>query len=80
MTPAQHEALEALSSFVIGYQRTGRTRRQFWEEFHARAAAFDADAFADDADPDLRERYFEILADADDAGYSVPDDRLDEVM
>lgn len=80
MRPDHARRLEALDAFVLSFERQGRTRRQFWEQFHSLAAGLGDEAFADVADPELRERYCEILANADDAGFTCPDDRLDEVM
>lgn len=72
------QRLEALAAFVIDYDRRGKTRRQFWDAFDAQAGDLNSIAMADDADPEWTERYCEILADADDAGYTVPEERLDE--
>jgi hypothetical protein len=37
-------------------------------------------ALADEADPELRERFTEILACADDAGFAVPEEFMDQAF
>lgn len=69
-----HQRLEALSAFVINYDRQGKTFRDFWDQFWNLAGDLPTD------DPDVSWRLCEIQADADDAGFAVPDERLDEVM
>lgn len=80
MTPEQEQKIEELHQFVINYQRAGKTRRQFWQEFDALEGGLQAQAFADDADAGLREAFCEVLANADDAGYAAEPGRDDEVM
>ena len=80
MTPEQARKIEELDSFVVHYARAGKTRRQFWDEFHALAGDLGKQAFAHDGPADLRERYCEVLANADDAGFDGPEDCMDEVM
>ena len=79
MTPEQSDLLDALERFVTDYQRPGKTRRQFWDAFHQRAGDLDGLAFAEDANEDLQNRYFEILDYAHEA-YGGPEESLDEVM
>jgi hypothetical protein len=80
MTPEQQRKIDELHAFVIDYQRAGKTRRQFWEEFDALEGDLRELAFSDDADPDLREALCEVLANADDAGYAAAPERDDEIM
>ena len=79
MNPEHNTRLNDLEAFSMGFQRIGRTRRQFWAEFHERSGDLQSLAFADEADHDLRSRYFEILDDAHEA-YGGPDEVMDEVM
>lgn len=79
MTPEQSSQLDALESFVVTYQRAGRTRRQFWDEFIVASGDFERLAFGDDADGDLSNRYFEILDFAHEC-YGCSPEREDEVM
>lgn len=80
MTPDIERRLEALEAFVIAYDRRGKTRRQFWDALHDLDRDLEGLAMAEDADPDVRWRYCEIMGTADEAGYVAPDERLDEVM
>ena len=80
MTSDHTHQLDALESFVRSFDRSGKTRRQFWEEFGDVAGELEGLAFAADGDPHLSDRYTDILAMADHAGYAGPDDQLDDVM
>lgn len=80
MTPDHARQLDALETLVRSFDRHGKSRRQFWDEFEALAGDMEQLAFAADADPELSNRYTDILAMADDAGYAGPDDQLDDVM
>jgi len=44
----------------------------FWRGFEEISGDLDRDAFADDADDELLERYTSLLANADEAGFVVP--------
>ncbi len=79
MTPEQTTALNHLAAWLRSFERSGRTRREFWSEFGARAGDLEAQAFADDADPDLREAYLSVVDDAH-REYGGPDDIADDVM
>lgn len=72
--------LRALWEWVGAYDRQGKTRRQFWEEFGSQAGDLEQLVWADDADEALREHYTEILVLAGDLGYEGPDEAMDEVM
>ena len=76
MTPEQAAQLDALEAFIRGFQRTGRTSRQFWDEFGTRAEGLHAAAMDDEA---LADRYFDLLDSAHEAFPSAPDS-LDDAM
>lgn len=78
MNPDQKRALEDLTAWLHAYQRSGRTRREFWSEFNERAAALEQQAYAIDADPELHEAYMSLL-DAAHEGYGAPDELPDDV-
>lgn len=67
-------------NFVCSYERGGKTPRDFWNAFDASAGDLHRLAWADDADPELRERFTEILACADDAGFAVPEEFMDHAF
>lgn len=45
----------------------------FWAGWDAIAGNLSDEVWSDDADPDLREAFTDLLASADDAGWVVPD-------
>lgn len=71
------DRLDALDAYVTRFERSGKTARDFWAGFDAIEGDLGKLAFADDAEPELRERFTAILANADDAGYAVPPEQLD---
>ena len=78
MSPEDRATLDALDAYVLGFERSGKTARDFWQGFGALEGDLSTRAFADDSAAELRERYCEVLANADDAGYAVPDEMLGE--
>lgn len=72
MTPAQLQALDDLSAWMMSFQNTGRSRADFWREFAERARDLERLAGAEDADPDLRNYFGEIWSDAHDI-YGAPE-------
>lgn len=66
------QRLDELKVFVGRYRREDLSATDFWDGFWALAGDLDARAFSDEVEPELRERYSEILAMADDAGFMVP--------
>ena len=64
--------LDELETFVGKYGSEDLDATDFWDGFHAIAGPIETAAFADDADPELRERYTAILAVADERGFMVP--------
>lgn len=68
--------LQALERYVFEFERGERSNSEFWMGFDALAGNLCQWAFADEAEPELRERYCAILANADDMGYAVPDEEL----
>lgn len=79
MTPEAKQALAHLAGWLRAFDPIGRTRREFWREFNERSQAVEAMASAPDADPGLREAYYEIV-DAAHQGYGGPEELADEVM
>ena len=64
--------LDALDAYVIQFNRAEGSARDFWAGFEAIEGDLGERAFAEDAEPELRERFTEILANADDAGFAAP--------
>jgi hypothetical protein len=62
MTADHTYQLDALESLVRSFDRHGKSRRQFWEEFGDVAGDLEQLAFAADADPELADRYTDLLA------------------
>lgn len=69
--------LEELETFVGKYGSDDLEPTDFWDGFHAIAGPIECRAFADDCDPELRERYTAILAVADERGFMVPEELTD---
>ena len=68
--------LQAPERYVFQFQRVEHSNSVFWTGVDALAGDLCQWAFADEAEPELRERYCAILANADDMGFAVPDDKL----
>lgn len=49
------------------------THADFWAGWDAIAGDLVDEVWSDNADPDLRETFTDLLASADDAGWAVPD-------
>ncbi|MGH8075612.1 MAG: hypothetical protein ACREO4_16300 [Lysobacter sp.] len=79
MTPDQTTRLAALDAFVGGYVRTGKTCRQFWDEFWAKAADLQAEASATGPESDLSIALYEIVDSAHE-GFSGNPATYDDVM
>lgn len=47
----------------------------FWAGWDRVAGSLAAEVWSDDATPELREAYTDLLATADDAGWAVPDEQ-----
>lgn len=80
LDPEITKRLDELQAFSRNFKRQGRTRNEFWKEFAALAGDLETAAFSEEADPELRVRYVDILADADDAGLAGPPDIMDARM
>ena len=81
MVTDEHDArLRDLWDWVLSYQPTGKTRRQFWDAFDERAGDLRKHAWASDADEALRERWVDVLSLADDRGFGGPDETQDDPM
>ena len=65
-------AISKLHDFVGEAHRAQMEPSEFWIQFAALADGVDQRAYEEDADPDLREAFCEVLANADDAGFVVP--------
>ena len=80
VTDEHARRLDVLDAYVLNFERRGKNRRQFWERFGDIAGELEQLVFTDGAEPELSERYCEILANADGAGFACPEELLDEVM
>lgn len=78
LSPADAATIEALHRHVHTFERAGKSAADFWDTFASIEGDLGTRAFSDDAKPELRERYCEVLANADDAGYAVPDEVMGE--
>lgn len=72
MLDADAAAIARLHAFVVSAHARHMDPSQFWIEFAGIVDGIDKRAYEDDADPALREAYFEVLAHADNAGFVVP--------
>ncbi|RYF49193.1 MAG: hypothetical protein EOO38_08435 [Cytophagaceae bacterium] len=72
MQESDAAAIAKLKAFVVEAHRKQTDPPQFWIEFTALANGVDERAYLDDADPELRAAFTEVLAHADDAGFAVP--------
>ena len=75
ITADQERRLQLLEAYVV--EETAKAPRAFWEGFQEIADDLDKAVFAEDGDAELIERYTTLLANADDAGYAVPDEAMD---
>jgi len=76
MTQDQERRLVLLEAYVV--ETTGKSPNEFWQGFHTLSEDLDQEAFSDDADAVLLERYTALLANADEAGFMVPDEAMEE--
>lgn len=76
MTPDQELRLQLLEAYVV--EKSEKTPREFWQGFQAMARNLDLEVYEEDAEPELRERYTSLLANADEAGFTVPEEAMDE--
>lgn len=72
MLDADAAAIARLHDFVVTASALQMDPSQFWIEFAGMMGGIDKRAYEDDADPELRDAYFEVLAHADNAGFAVP--------
>lgn len=72
MQQADAASIANLQAFVVEAHKKQMDPAQFWIELAKLAEGVDERAYADDADPELREAFTEVLAHADDAGFAVP--------
>lgn len=72
MLEADTAVIARLHDFVVTAHRAQMDPPQFWIQFAALSDGIDSRAYEDDADPELREAFCEVLANADDAGFVVP--------
>lgn len=79
MTPEHRQELDALFNFIGTYERTGRTPRQFWAEFDAKAAWVEAEAAQAGDGSQLAEYFLEVRDFAHEA-FGGPPESLDDVM
>jgi hypothetical protein len=76
MKPDRERRLELLEAYVV--KGSGKSPQEFWVGFQDLASDLDLEAFAEDAEPELRERYTALLANADEAGFVVPEEAMEE--
>ena len=64
-----------LSELATYLAKTGHdtTHADFWAGWDAIAGDLVDEVWSDNADPELREAFTDLLASADDAGWAVPD-------
>jgi hypothetical protein len=72
MLKADALAIARLQDFVASASTRQMDPSQFWIEFSGMADGIDTRAYEDDADPELREAFRQVLAGANDAGFAVP--------
>lgn len=72
MLDADATAIARLHNFVVSARARQMDPSQFWIEFAGMVGGIDKRAYEDDADPELRDAYFEVLAHADNVGFVVP--------
>jgi len=75
ITPDQEERLQRLEAYVV--EATDKSPKAFWEGFEEIAHDLDKEVFALDADASLLECYTSLLANADEAGFMVPAEAMD---
>lgn len=80
ITDEQDARLRELWEWVLNYNPSEKTRRQFWQELDELAGELRQQAWVNSADDDLRERYVDVVSLADDRGFAGPDETADEVM
>lgn len=68
--------LDQLELYVGRYCSDDIDATNFWDGFDAIAGPVDALAFADDSDPDIRERYLACLGVADERGFTGPSEPM----
>lgn len=72
MLDADAVAIAKLQDFVASASARQMDASQFWIELARLADGVDKRAYEDDADPELREAFCEVLANPDDPGFAVP--------
>ncbi|AXA84466.1 hypothetical protein DCD74_11885 [Lysobacter oculi] len=74
MTPDQECRLVKLEAYVV--EAAGKSPGEFWRGFDDLAGDLGEEAYADDADGELIERYTSLLANADEGGFAVPPEAM----
>lgn len=72
MREADAAEIAKLQGFVENAHSRQMDPAQFWVEFALLADGIDKRVYEDDADPELRAAFVDVLAHADDAGFAVP--------
>jgi hypothetical protein len=72
LTDQEATVLAKLADYVASFDRAGHTPQEFWDGFFSIAEEIRAEAFSNAGHVEVRERYFDIITAADDAGYCVP--------
>lgn len=76
ITPDQERRLAELEAYVV--DTTDKSPTAYWDGFHEVSLGLDLEAFAQDADAELLGRYTNLLANADELGFKVPDNAMRE--
>ena len=74
ITPEQECRLVKLEAYVV--EAAGLSPAAFWRGFHELAGDLGREAYADDADGELIERYTSVLANADEGGLAAPPEAM----
>lgn len=69
--------LAALTQYIAGADHS-TSHADFWVGWDAIAGDLTDQVWAENADPELREAFTDLLAMADDAGWAVPQDHIQQ--
>lgn len=67
--------LDALADYLARADHS-TSHAEFWAGWDRLAGDMAAEVWSDDASPEMREGYTDLLANADDAGWVVPDEHF----
>jgi len=69
--------IDDLGSYLVNAD-PDLTHEQFWTGWDAIAGNLAEEAWSEEASPELREAFTELLGAADDAGWKVPDSQMQQ--